>query len=253
MTTKLRVRGSDGTAAIYTGADDVLDDPTIAPERVAFHSDLAYMAVLYDETVTITLDAPLGNYGTPGLYQDVKHKLPAHNLGVVPFGVFLLDGEMVVGSDYRVDHAWYNQSLSFFFRRQLVPGYDATGVWLRDQYNFRSHGTIQAPARSVTLRVLLFAPDQNETSPGVACRMSVDRVIFGQGQFDTDKKYVRKVDGPSPLFRYLGGRTIDGIDGSLRVLLPNGGVYDRLASGETAYTTGHAEHLLPTVGEGFDV
>lgn len=142
----LHVRGSDGVVAIFTGADDVLDDPLLDLSRVLFHSALEYPSVVAVYTPTVTL--PVRNSNT---YQDSSHTLFAHGVSGIPwvFGYITnLGNTPTLAGSVPVQHDTIGG-----FARWVNLGADATNVILHEQACVRNGSSFASIGLDITVYV----------------------------------------------------------------------------------------------------
>lgn len=138
----LHARGSDGTVAIFNGADDVIDNPLADLSRVLFHSSLQYPAIVSEHDITVPLPARSTSSFTPiPLFAHGKSGTPfvlgyIANLANVP-----LAGSVPI------------ETFDFMYGRFVTLGADATNVILHDGYILPSAGTY--PARTLNLRIFI--------------------------------------------------------------------------------------------------
>jgi len=91
---RFKARGSDGRVAIWRdGSNEApFDDPLTYIDRVLFHSDLDYPAIVSTHTGTLSLPAQGGR-----TERNVNHTLFAHGLDGIPFvlGYITIGGQRI--------------------------------------------------------------------------------------------------------------------------------------------------------------
>lgn len=140
----LHARGSDGTVAIFTGADDVIDNPLSDLSRVLFHSALQYPSVISTTDTSITLPERICTSPIAPFY-DI-HTLFAHGQAGTPF-VF---GYITNMSNVSLAGSVPTDSQASIYGRFVTLGSDAGNVVLHEQTVGQS---ITYAARGLTIRV----------------------------------------------------------------------------------------------------
>jgi hypothetical protein len=138
----LFARGSDGTACIFNGSNNVVDNPLVDLSRVLFHSNLDYPSVISTQDRSITLPART----TTPFY--TIHTLFAHGRPGIPFVfgyITSLSNLSLAGSvplDFRV----------LFHGRFVTLGANGSNVVLHEMSSGLT-GSTTYDARSLTIRV----------------------------------------------------------------------------------------------------
>lgn len=205
-----------GKAAVYLvdPADPTDDDPFTDPSahrtRVLYHSDLDYLEIFYDETVTLSLAAY--NVGGGAV---INHVLPNHSLGAVPFCGMIYGGE-------QIDGAMTIQKTGSGWRTlELVPT-TTTAKIVERRFGSTTNST---PAASIpiTVRMLRIAPEIDalhsfliDPENGV--------VQFGHGRFSTGgNPKIKLTTSATPAYRIPKfGQSIDSVGAGLRICRPDG-------------------------------
>jgi hypothetical protein len=181
--------------------------------RLYWHSSTPYMETIYDRQVTINLPS---RQAPPG---SVRHVLPNHGAGAVPYGI-LLTGDTQVPTG----KVWQGANQA---TRHLSLGLSASGVWIEEVWGYSS-----LPARLFVGRVVLIRPATVERE-AKWWYIGADKVYLGGGKFDSRRDYI-KAARTSPAFWLALGRTIDTRGSGYRGVLPNGRRLDIRYSGNFA-------------------
>ncbi len=210
----MNIDGVAGVAAIYTGSDDLpMDDPLDYVGRLKFHSGLHNIAILSVHTGQITLPAVSANSS----YQS-NYDIIAHGLGTTPY----VEGRVtkIGGTDVSIPFAGsivvVQQSGGPFpaetpaFMRILNLGADDTNVIINEY----SVAHLDVAYSSVTIDWEVYVtdvtfPDGPPATPpeeGVMVDITEDRVILGEGRFDTERRYIRS-DAPGVTHELVRGYT----------------------------------------------
>lgn len=139
----LHARGSDGTVAIFNGAEDVIDNPLADLSRVLFHSSLEYPAIVSEHDITVPLPArPTSSFTPIPLFAHGKAGTPfvlgyIANLANVP-----LAGSVPI------------ETGGFMYGRFVALGADAVHVILHDA-SIKSPAASGYQARTLILKIFI--------------------------------------------------------------------------------------------------
>lgn len=195
MTVRFNVDGVAGVAAIYTGDDDLpMSDPLSHVDRLKFHSGLHNIAIVSVHTGLTILPAV-----APASYNRQPHTLFAHGKAGVPYvegritsfnGVARstpLVGSIALAQQSGVEHA--------AFPRIVHLGANATNVILNEASVAHQEQWWSAMSVGwevyVTDVLLPDGPPASPPQPGVMVDITENRVVLGEGRFDTERRYIR--------------------------------------------------------------
>lgn len=215
-----RVRCEAGKLAVYDSeVPAAFDDPLGNVGAVYFHSSLAHMRIVYDQTRTINF--PYRSVGAANANPSILYRhtnFPAHNLGQRPNAVLRIANRQVptlspvggVGGD-RLRFLALEVTTSQFIIQEIVC----------------SRGTY-VPADSIQLRIVAYevAPPGAGSTRLAEFDAPSGRLRLGYGKFDTDLRYLRVVEQGATDFWMTRGRTADSRYGAIRLASPNGSVTD---------------------------
>lgn len=233
---RLIADGTDGRIAILTGSSRLaFDDPVNSLGEVLFHSELDYLRVEQQLTVTVTLPSRFATFTERGkkkntymvpdrIEGDALYPLSTVAGGVdAAMAVFTPSGEMLgatslVGEvNVSPEAALSNSGGAQGFRMLSTYISDAGQILVRERYLIFG---ADLPGASITLRVVKFSnltgPDPNIP---YTLRITPNEVIASQGKLNSNNRYVRAIPAPAP-YAFVYGRTMDVRNGNLILLTP---------------------------------
>jgi len=154
MAVTLKVDGTTGTVAIYTGTDDLpFTTPLSYVSRIRFHSELDYPRIISTHSGSFSLDAT-----SSGATTEASYELFAHGLGGIPFveGYITLSGVRVPLLGSICVSKCPNTALAVYadgFARWLHLGADGTNVIIREFS--QTAGDSSHPAQTINWVVYL--------------------------------------------------------------------------------------------------
>lgn len=193
-----------------------LSAPTSYMDKVYFHADLDYCSILYEETQTVDLPARGAGLFAVSDYTPFS----SHGLGSLPFAV------MLTGTKQLPAVAMIQNDGDDI--RTIALTCTTTDFGIRETYSTKAG----VSALSLSIKVIAYGIAASATHTKQFHFTPADgRLRAGLGKFDTDNKYLRKVDTGTPDFYMTAGRTIDTIavsggDCGIRQILPNGDTID---------------------------
>lgn len=204
-----------GKCAVYDGTDEVFSDPFSDITRVKFHSDFNYISVTDTVTGQVTLPAVSAWTGFPTAPSSGQryntYQLFAHGLSEQPFVVGRILDFPSVGENLALSGSVPIQGNNYGFARWLTLGADETHVLLHEQTITHVDSGIAAITLDYEVQVSdLTVESFNGDAPGgEVLKITPNRMILGEGRFDSDKKYVKKATVSDEQMRLVGGKTID--------------------------------------------
>lgn len=258
MTIKHVAEFSDpGVFAIYDeapGGGDMNDihalrnRPALDPDtwfaNVHFHSDMDFLEVLSDTTITINHAAITAATITSGSTAEngsfdvdatpIDWELNTHSLGIIPYVLVAKDQDFLTPGYPVQSPVSTNGSMRF-----VCPYVDTNKVYLRE-YQYK--GSVNLSAISVTYRIVVFkdppAPSGDKLRDWNA---STGILKLARNKFDSSKRYLQIVAGGTP-FGLAVGRTMQARNGAVRIVAPDGTFYDPIPNTiKTAVTAGSGQ------------
>lgn len=190
------VDGVAGKAAVFTGDDDLpLDAPLDHVGRLKFHSALHNIAIVSVHTGTLTLPA----FG-PAAYNIQSHTLFAHGKSGTPYvegRITSINGVdksiSLAGSIAVARQSWNADSAEFM--RAVHLGANSTNVLLNEfsVAHQTENWTSMTVGWEVFVTDVIFpaGPPATPPQPNVMIDITENRVVLGEGRFDTDNRYIR--------------------------------------------------------------
>jgi hypothetical protein len=184
---------------IDSGYPGALTAPTSYFNAVYLHPDLSYMKIVDEQEATLTL--PTRSKSADGVCWYYDHSpFSGHGLGTIPYAVLLVNGVQIpamgaiesdgVGDDWRFLTLWA----------------DSSGYAVRESWALKN----SFPPKTVSLKLIAYdvAPANTHTKK-FHFTPADGRLRAAYGKFDTNNKYLRKVDVGTPDFYMTAQRTID--------------------------------------------
>jgi hypothetical protein len=195
--------------------------------RVLFHSDLQYLEVAYDRTVSVPLPALPAKSSVPAA--PTVTVLPSHGLGFVPF----CQPSVKIGSaafeNLMPNHPVQTVANS---QRLLSIAIDSAKASLI-LYTEKAYDDV-VPALALQVRLVILKPATNVLADAFIIDAGAKRIMFGRGRLDnqgSQRIYLAKAGGSFKIPKLGGSMDVGG--GGLRIVSSNGTVrdYNLYASG----------------------